>query len=72
MMLLSGETSYLQKAKEFAMIDLHPLSTADKYFPSPRVLNTHYRLDVLPKTFRDAKTVLGKAERIFGNKSGIT
>ncbi|KAF6036720.1 hypothetical protein EB796_004962 [Bugula neritina] len=57
-MLLRGSAEYIRSPKEACMIDLFPLKKTDAVFPSPRVLNTHYRLDVLPKEFRGRKTVL--------------
>lgn len=56
-MLLRGSANYIAEAKRVCMIDANPVRDE---FPSPRVLNTHYRLDVLPSQFRDRKTVWGK------------
>ena len=60
MMLLRGSAEYIQEAKEVCMIDLFPVTKSEEIMHSPRVLNTHYRLDVLPQTFRGRKTVIGK------------
>jgi len=60
MMLLQGSAEYINDMKEACMIDLFSPFKAVEIFPSPRVLNTHYRLDVLPKDFREKKTVVGK------------
>jgi len=60
MMLVAGKPSYRKESKAFAQIDICPIIGLDESFPSPRVLNTHYRLDVLPKTFRNGKTVTGE------------
>jgi len=60
MMLLANDTSYIKESKALAMIDAYPVTETEKTFPSPRVLNSHFRLDVLPKAFRDKKTVLGE------------
>jgi len=60
MMLLQGSAEYINDMKEACMIDLFSPHKAADIFPSPRVLNTHYRLDVLPKDFREKKTVVGK------------
>jgi len=60
MMLLRGSADYITDGKVACMIDLFPLKKTEAVFPSPRVLNTHYRLDVLPKAFRGKKTVVGK------------
>ncbi|XP_067945778.1 sulfotransferase 1A1-like isoform X2 [Watersipora subatra] len=57
-MLLQGSADYITHPKEVLMIDLFPVSRSEKDFPSPRVLNTHYRTDVLPAEFRKAKTVI--------------
>ncbi|XP_067947800.1 sulfotransferase 1E1-like [Watersipora subatra] len=58
MMLLNGSADYIRASKAVFMVDSSPVAKIDKIFPSPRVLNTHYRMDVLPKEFRKAKTVL--------------
>jgi len=58
-MLLRGSAEYIKDPKVACMMDMFPLKKTDAVFPSPRVLNTHYRLDVLPKEFRGRKTVLG-------------
>ncbi|KAF6022881.1 hypothetical protein EB796_018807 [Bugula neritina] len=58
MMLLRGSADYITDGKVACMIDLFPLKKTEAVFPSPRVLNTHYRLDVLPKAFRGRKTVV--------------
>ncbi|KAF6036718.1 hypothetical protein EB796_004960 [Bugula neritina] len=57
-MLLRGSAEYIKDPKVACMMDMFPLKKTDAVFPSPRVLNTHYRLDVLPKEFRGRKTVL--------------
>ena len=60
-MLLRGSAEYVKESKGNCMIDVFPVNEIDEtMFPSPRVLNTHYRLDVLPSEFRGKKTVLGK------------
>ncbi|XP_067946980.1 sulfotransferase 1C2-like [Watersipora subatra] len=58
MMLLKGSADYIQGSKALLMIDASPVSLSIKPFPSPRVLNTHYRTDVLPAEYRKAKTVV--------------
>ncbi|XP_067947484.1 sulfotransferase 1C2-like [Watersipora subatra] len=58
MMLLKGSADYIQGSKALLMIDTSPVSLGIKPFPSPRVLNTHYRTDVLPAEYRKAKTVV--------------
>jgi len=58
-MLLRGSADYITGSKVACMIDLFPLKKTKVVFPSPRVLNTHYRLDVLPIAFRGKKTVVG-------------
>ncbi|XP_067945640.1 sulfotransferase 1C2-like [Watersipora subatra] len=57
-MLLNGSPEYINVIKTALMIDTFPISESSKHFPSPRVLNTHYRSDVLPAEFRKAKTVV--------------
>ncbi|XP_067940731.1 sulfotransferase 1C2-like [Watersipora subatra] len=58
-MLLRGTSEYIQDYKAMCMIDLFPVTKLDdKLFPSPRVLNTHYRIEGLPTEFHDRKTVL--------------
>ena len=59
-MLLRGSAEYVKESKALCMLDFFPVTKIDTMFPSPRVLNTHYRLDVLPSEFRNQKTVLGK------------
>jgi len=60
MMLIQGSAEYVNLFKEACMIDMFPLSKVDQFIPSPRVLNSHYCLDVLPREFRGRKTVVGK------------
>ena len=59
-MLQRGSIEYIKEAKELAMIEAVPITKTNDVFPSPRVLNTHLRLDVLPKEFRGKKTVWGR------------
>ena len=59
-MLLRGSSEYVRDSKVLCMIDMFPVTKVGDLFPSPRVLNTHYRLDVLPSEFRGKKTVVGK------------
>ena len=59
-MLQRGSIEYIKEAKELAMIEAVPITKTNDVFPSPRVLNTHLRLDVLPKEFRGRKTVWAK------------
>lgn len=68
-MLLRGSAEYITEAKSVCMLDLFPISESDKMFPSPRVLNTHYRLDVLPDEFRGRKTVVGKEKDRYFSKN---
>ena len=68
MMLQRGKAEYIKESKEAFMLDATPITEIDKIFPSPRVINTHLRLDVLPKEFRARKTVCGKT--ISGKNSG--
>ncbi|KAF6019942.1 hypothetical protein EB796_021762 [Bugula neritina] len=58
MMLIQGSAEYVNLFKEACMIDMFPLSKVDQFIPSPRVLNSHYCLDVLPREFRGRKTVV--------------
>ncbi|XP_067945619.1 sulfotransferase 1C2-like [Watersipora subatra] len=58
MMLLKGSPDYITTAKLALMIDQIPISDGLQAFPSPRVLNSHYRTDVLPPEFRKGKTVI--------------
>jgi len=60
-MLVNGSAEHIKKSKLYCSIEFCPLSKCDEWFPSPRVLNTHYRLDVLPKEFHGRKTVLGNS-----------
>ncbi|XP_067947743.1 sulfotransferase 1C2-like [Watersipora subatra] len=57
-MLLNGSADNVKQSKEILMIDLTPMSKNKDVAPSPRVLNTHYRIDVLPPEFRQRKTVV--------------
>ncbi|XP_067940695.1 sulfotransferase 1C2A-like [Watersipora subatra] len=59
-MLLRGTSDYIQDFKALCMMDLFPVTKldTDNLFPSPRVLNTHYRLEALPAAFHGKKTVL--------------
>ena len=59
-MLLRGSAEYIQQSKVVCMLDTPASADIDTHFPTSRVLNTHYPLDVLPKQFHDRKTVLGK------------
>ena len=59
-MLQRGTAEYIKEAKDVLMLEAAPITESDKIFPSPRVINTHLRLDVLPKEFRGRKTVWGK------------
>ena len=60
-MLLCDSAEYMEQPKLACMIDLLPMSTIEETFPAgkPKVVNTHYRLDVLPEQFKNRKTVLG-------------
>ena len=60
-MLLQGSAEYISQTKEAAFFDLFPLSHIDEVFPigKPRILNTHFSLDVLPQEFKGRKTVIG-------------
>ncbi|XP_067945751.1 sulfotransferase 1E1-like isoform X3 [Watersipora subatra] len=57
-MLLNGSADNVTQPKEVVMIDLSPVEKSEEIIPSPRVLNTHYRIDVLPAEFRKGKTVV--------------
>ena len=59
-MLQRGSAESIKEPKELIMLEMVPITKSDKIFPSPRVINTHLRLDVLPKEFRGRKTVWGK------------
>lgn len=59
MMLVRGSSEYISQSQGHALLDLYPVNKVDEQIPSPRVLNTHYRLDVLPSQFRGRKTVIG-------------
>ncbi|XP_067947045.1 sulfotransferase 1C2-like [Watersipora subatra] len=56
-MLVKGSANYANIVKGALMIDIFPIGESSQLFPSPRVLNTHYRTDVLPQEFRKGKTV---------------
>ena len=60
-MLLCGSTEYMEQPKIVCMIDVLPMSEIEKAFPpgKPKVVNTHYTLDMLPEQFKQRKTVLG-------------
>ena len=58
-MLQRGSAESIKEPKELIMLEMVPITKSDKIFPSPRVINTHLRLDVLPKEFRGRKTVWG-------------
>ena len=60
MMLARGSAEYVHHPKVACMMDLFPLSKIEQLFDSPKVINTHYRLDVLPSEFHGKKTVLGQ------------
>ena len=66
-MLLQGSAEYITQTKEAAFFDLFPLSHIDEVFPrgKPRILNTHFSLDVLPQEFKGRKTVIGICLIIF-------
>ena len=66
-MLLCDSAEYMEQPKLACMIDLLPMSTIEETFPAgkPKVVNTHYRLDVLPKQLKNRKTVLGKCYHSF-------
>ncbi|XP_067940935.1 sulfotransferase 1C2A-like [Watersipora subatra] len=59
-MLLRGTSEYIQDFKAVCMMDLFPVTKldTDNLFASPRVLNTHYRLEALPAEFHGKKTVI--------------
>ncbi|XP_067947489.1 sulfotransferase 1C2-like [Watersipora subatra] len=57
-MLLNGSADNVTQPKEVVMIDLSPVEKSEEIIPLPRVLNTHYRIDVLPAEFRKGKTVV--------------
>ena len=59
-MLQRGTAEYIKEAKDVLMLEATPITESDKILPSPRVINTHLRLDVLPEEFRGRKTVWGK------------
>ena len=59
-MLQRGKAEYIKENKDVLMIEVTPITESDEDFSSPRVINTHLRLDVLPKEFRGRKTVCGK------------
>jgi len=59
-MLLGNSSDYIDQPKEACMMDLFPLSETVRVFPpgKPKVLNTHFTPDILPKEFRGRKTVV--------------
>ena len=61
-MLLCDSAEYMEQPKLACMIDLLPMSTIEETFLAgkPKVVNTHYRFDVLPEQFKNKKTVLGE------------
>jgi len=58
MMLIRESAEYIKDSKAVCMMDLFPVTKSNEIIPPPRVLNTHYRIDVLPKHFAGKKTVL--------------
>lgn len=67
-MLIAGTADYITKSKITCMIDVMPPAIIDSLFPkSPKVLNSHYRLDVLPAAFHGHKNVIGKTHELFKN-----
>ena len=63
-MLLRDSAEYLNESKVGCMMDLRPISEINEEYISPRVINTHYRLDVLPQEFRRSRTVLGTCHMV--------
>ncbi|XP_067929895.1 sulfotransferase 1C2A-like isoform X2 [Watersipora subatra] len=57
-MLLKGSADYIETPKQLLVIDLFPVSKIEDTVPSPRVLQSHYRPDVLIPEFRKNKTVI--------------
>ena len=64
-MLQRGTAEYIKEAKDVLMLGGAPITESDKIFPSPRVINTHLRLDILPREFRGRKTVWGKTVAVL-------
>ena len=64
-MLLRDSAEYLNESKVGCMMDLRPISEINGEYLSPRVINTHYRLDVLPQEFRRSRTVLGTCHMVW-------
>ncbi|XP_067949115.1 sulfotransferase 6B1-like isoform X1 [Watersipora subatra] len=58
-MLIRSSADYLTLSKNVCQVDFCPMSEIDTVFPSPRVLNTHLRIDLLPEEFRKQKIVWG-------------
>ncbi|XP_067940694.1 sulfotransferase 1E1-like [Watersipora subatra] len=59
-MLLRGTSEYIKDFKTLCMVDLFPVTKLESegLFRSPKVLNTHYRLEGLPAEFSGRKTVM--------------
>lgn len=53
-MLTTGKLEYLNKPKETAMLEFNYPEEFDG-FPSPRVLNTHFPIRLLPTDVKDKK-----------------
>ena len=53
-MLLNGKAETIPIPKEFTMLENVPQSQIDE-LPSPRVLNSHFPLSVLPKQIKGKK-----------------
>lgn len=59
-MLLRDSAEYLNNSMMDCALGLVPISETLENYNSPRVFTCHYRHDVLPKEFRNRKTVLGE------------
>ena len=71
-MLQRGSAESIKEPKELIMLEMVPITKSDKIFPSPRVINTHLRLDVLPKEFRGRKTIWGETVAVFFHRLHIS
>lgn len=60
-MLQRNSSDYIEASKVMGMLSLTPISEMDFPKESPRIFNTHFRHDVLPKEFQRCKSVLGKS-----------
>lgn len=67
-MLLAGKTEYEKRAKEFAMLEASEIETTQQ-MASPRVLNTHVPVSMLPRQVKDKKP---KVIHVYRNVKDLT